>query len=35
MDSIPIIIFHKGNQEYVHYCLKQLKKYDNNVIYLY
>lgn len=34
MDSIPIIIFHKGNQEYVHYCLKQLKKYDNNVILL-
>ena len=32
--NIPIIIFHLGNQEYVKLCLKQLQKYDNNVILL-
>lgn len=29
--TIPIIIFHLGNQEYVHLCLKQAKKYNNNI----
>ena len=33
-NEIPIIIFHLGNQEYVKLCLKQLQKYDNNVILL-
>lgn len=33
-NKIPIIIFHLGNQEYVNLCLKQLEKYDNNVILL-
>ena len=32
--SLPIIIFHLGNQKYVHLCLKQAKKYNNNVILL-
>ena len=31
---MTIIIFHLGNQEYVNLCLKQLKKYDNDVILL-
>ena len=30
--DIPIIIFHLGNLKYVHLCLKQAKKYNNNVI---
>ena len=29
--NIPIIIFHIGNQEYVHLCLKQAIKYGNKV----
>lgn len=29
--DIPIIIFHIGNQEYVHLCLKQAIKYGNKV----
>lgn len=29
--DIPIIIFHIGNQEYVHLCLKQATKYNNIV----
>ena len=32
--SLPIIIFHLGNREYVHLCLKQAKKYNTNVILL-
>jgi len=32
--DIPIIIFHLGNREYVHYCLKQAKKYNEHVILL-
>lgn len=30
--SLPIIIFHLGDKEYVHLCLKQAKKYNDNVI---
>lgn len=32
--SLPIIIFHMGNQNYVHLCLLQAKKYNDNVILL-
>lgn len=31
MESIPTIIFHIGNQEYVHLCLKQALYHGNNV----
>ena len=31
METIPVIIFHIGNQEYVHLCLKQALYYGNNV----
>ena len=27
--TLPIIIFHLGNREYVHLCLKHAKKYKN------
>ena len=30
--SIPIIIFHLGNQEYLKLCLKQASKYNDNII---
>lgn len=33
-DTLPIIIFHLGDREYVHLCLKQAKKYNNDVILL-
>lgn len=33
-NNIPIIIFHLGYQDYVKLCLKQLQKYNNNVILL-
>ena len=29
--NLPIILFHIGNQEYVHLCLKQSIKYGNKV----
>ena len=32
--TLPIIIFHLGDREYVHLCLKQAKKYNNNIILL-
>jgi hypothetical protein len=32
--TLPIIIFHLGDREYVHLCLKQAKKYNENVILL-
>jgi hypothetical protein len=32
--DLPIIIFHIGNQPYVHSCLKQASKFNNNVIVL-
>lgn len=31
METIPVIIFHIGNQEYVHLCLKQAVYYKNDV----
>jgi len=30
--DLPIIIFHLGDREYVHLCLKQALKFNNNVI---
>ena len=33
-NNLPIIIFHLGDREYVHLCLKQAKKYNKNVILL-
>jgi hypothetical protein len=30
--NLPIIIFHLGDREYVHLCLKHAKKYNDNVI---
>jgi hypothetical protein len=32
--DLPIIIFHLSDKEYVHLCLKQAKKYNNNIILL-
>jgi hypothetical protein len=32
--SIPIIILHLGNQEYLNLCLKQASKYNDNIIHL-
>jgi hypothetical protein len=31
METVPVIIFHIGNQEYLHLCLKQAVYYKNDV----